>query len=75
MIQTNEEDLTIIKNEQGIEQLYFDPYNPLNIEITQSDVYALLKKYGVNTHINNFNLYKRAFVHRSYTRQIGRAHV
>ena len=69
MTQTNEEDLTIIKNEQGIEQLYFDPYNPLNVEITPSDVYTLLKRYGVNTHINNFNLFKRAFIHRSYTRR------
>ena len=69
MIQTNEEDIIVIKNEQGVEQLYFDPYNPLNVEITQNDVYQLLRNYGVDVHIKNFNLFKRAFIHRSYTRR------
>jgi dsRNA-specific ribonuclease len=69
MIQTNEEDITVIKNEQGLEQLYFDPYNPLNVEITPDDVYHLLRKYGIDIHIKNFNLFRRAFIHRSYTRR------
>ena len=44
----------------------FDPYNSLNNEITPNDVITLLKNHNVNLPINNFTLYKRAFVHKSY---------
>ena len=64
-----DEDITIIKDENGNEKLYFDPYNPLNNEITEADVYTILKKYNINVEIKNFNLFKRAFIHRSYTRR------
>lgn len=46
----------------------FDPYNPLNIQITESDVYNILQKYGIHAKIHNISLYKRAFVHRSYVK-------
>jgi ribonuclease-3 len=49
--------------------LIFNPYNPLNVEITLSDVQSILTKYGVPPIVNNENLYKRAFVHRSYTKR------
>ena len=56
----------IVKSEDG---LVFNPYNSLNTEITLNDVQSILTKYGIPPIVNNFNLYKRAFVHRSYTKR------
>jgi dsRNA-specific ribonuclease len=56
----------IIKGEDGF---IFNPYNPLNVEITLSEVQSILTKYGVPNIVHNVNLYKRAFVHRSYTKR------
>ena len=56
----------IIKGEDG---LIFNPYNPENVEIKLSDVQFILTKYGVPAIVNNVSLYKRAFVHRSYTKR------
>jgi dsRNA-specific ribonuclease len=56
----------IIKSEDG---LIWNPYNPLNVQIELSQVQFILSKYGLPPIINNFNLYKRAFVHRSYTKR------
>ena len=56
----------VIKSEEG---LIFNPYNTLNIEINESQVQSILSKYGVNYKIQNFNLFKRAFIHRSYTKR------
>lgn len=61
---TNDDD--IIKTEDG---LVFNPYNPLNTEITLNDVQSILTKYNIPPIINNFALFKRAFVHRSYTKR------
>ena len=60
----NDED--IIKGEDG---LIFNPYNPLNIEITLNDVQFILKKYGLPPIVTNLALYRRAFIHRSYTKR------
>jgi len=56
----------IINSEGG---LLFNPYNSENIEITLSNVQSILTKYGVPGTVNNLNLYKRAFIHRSYTKR------
>ena len=56
----------VIKGENG---LIFNPYNSLNVEITLNDVQCILTKYGVPPIITNMELYKRAFVHRSYTKR------
>ena len=48
------------------EELIFNPYNPNNIEITEQQVCDILKKYGVPSKVHNINLYKRAFIHKSY---------
>ena len=56
----------IINSEEG---LIFNPYNPLNVEITLNDVQSILTRYGVPGMVNNLDLYKRAFVHRSYTKR------
>ena len=55
---------------RGDDGLIFNPYNPSNIEITLSEVQSILLKYGLPTDkIVNMELYKRAFVHRSYTKR------
>jgi dsRNA-specific ribonuclease len=56
----------IIKTEEG---LIFNPYNPSNVEITLNDVQSILTHYGIPPIVHNLALYKRAFVHRSYTKR------
>ena len=56
-----------VSKEDG--ELIFDPYNPNNKEITNKQVQHILEKYGVPGKIYNFNLYRRAFVHRSYIKR------
>ena len=56
----------IIKTDDG---LIFNPFNPYNVEITLSEVQSILEKYGIPPKVHNMNLYKRAFVHRSYTKR------
>jgi dsRNA-specific ribonuclease len=54
---------------KGQDELIFDPFNPNNTEITQKQVEAILTKYGVPDKVHNFNLYKRAFIHKSYVKR------
>lgn len=50
--------------------LIFNPYNPENCEITLNEVQSILTKYGIpNPEVHNLEIYKRAFVHQSYTRR------
>ncbi len=56
----------IIKSEEG---LVFNPYNSNNVEITLNQVQSILTKYGVPGKVHNMSLYKRAFVHKSYTKR------
>ena len=51
------------------EDLIFNPYNTNNKDISESEVCDILKKYGVPDKVHNLNLYKRAFVHRSYCKR------
>jgi dsRNA-specific ribonuclease len=51
------------------EGMVFNPFNNLNKEITLSEVQSILKEYGVVPTVHNLSLYKRAFVHRSYTKR------
>ena len=51
------------------DELIFNPFNPLNNEITLNEIQSILKKYGVNYTIHNPILFQRAFIHRSYTRR------
>jgi len=51
-------------------QLIFNPYNNVNREIQQSDILNIFKEYSVPlTQINNINLYRRAFIHKSYVKR------
>ena len=51
------------------EELIFNPYNTLNKEIEISNVQQLLNNYGIFAKPFNIELYKRAFIHRSYTKR------
>jgi dsRNA-specific ribonuclease len=51
------------------EGLTFNPFNPLNHEITLNEIQSILKNYGVNYNIDNIQLYQRAFVHNSYVKR------
>lgn len=55
--------------EQYGEDLVFNPYNPENVEITEADIHSILSKFGLPPRIHNFQLYRRAFIHRSYTKR------
>jgi len=61
----NDDDLSKLEDETMI----FNPYNSLNTEITLNDVQSILSRYGIPPDVNNLSLYKRAFVHRSYTKR------
>ena len=50
-------------------ELIFDPFNSNNREITENEVCDILKKYGVPDKLHNINLYKRAFIHKSYCKR------
>ena len=56
----------LIKTDEG---LVFNPYNSNNVEITLNQVQSILTKYGVPGKVHNMALYKRAFVHKSYTKR------
>ena len=64
-----DEDIRVEKNINGIETYIFDPYNPLNTVIEDIEIKNILSNYGITANIFNSNLYKRAFVHRSYTKR------
>ncbi len=64
-----DDDIRVEKNAQGVETYVFDPYNPLNKLITENDIRGILEKYGIKAPIHNYELYKRAFINRSYLRR------
>ena len=51
------------------EELIFNPFNILNKEIEITNVQQILNAYGIFAKPFNIELYKRAFVHRSYTKR------
>jgi len=51
------------------DELIFNPFNPLNVEITLRDVESILRRYNINYKIDNLNLFQRAFIHRSYVKR------
>ena len=62
----HEED--IVYTENGT--MMFNPYNEQNVEITLSEVQSILQKYGIPIPtVFNMQLYKRAFIHKSYTKR------
>jgi dsRNA-specific ribonuclease len=73
---SNQEDIKSLLNDGDIEkgedneELIFNPYNELNREITSNEVIDIVKRYGISmANVDNIELYKRAFVHKSYTKR------
>jgi len=56
----------IIKTPEG---LIFNPYNSLNIKISEDDIKRLLNNYGLPCNVRCLEIYQRAFIHRSYTKR------
>lgn len=51
------------------DDILFNPYNPINKEITITQVQNYLNNYGIFAKPFNLNLYQRAFIHKSYTKK------
>jgi len=64
-----DDDIFVKRGANGQDTYVFDPYNEKNVEITPEDVESILRAYGIDAPIHNFNLYKRAFVHQSYMKR------
>jgi dsRNA-specific ribonuclease len=64
-----DDDIRIENGANGSEIYIFDPYNPLNKPINETGISQILKNYGLDVEINNYELYKRAFIHRSYIKR------
>jgi dsRNA-specific ribonuclease len=64
-----DDDIRVEKNAQGVDTYIFDPYNPLNKIISEKDISELLHRYGIDAPIHNYELYKRAFIHKSYLKR------
>jgi ribonuclease-3 len=63
---TNDDDINMDKNTNT---LIFNPYNPRNKTITEENVINILNQYGIDYKIHNLNLFKRAFIHKSYVKR------
>jgi dsRNA-specific ribonuclease len=61
----NDDDIIRVDGDQYV----FNPYNTANTEVTLADVEGILLRYGVPSQVHNFELYRRAFIHRSYTKR------
>ena len=64
---SSDNELTTISKDN--EELIFNPYNNNNLEISSANVQEILSKYGIFTKPFNIELYKRAFIHKSYTKR------
>ena len=64
-----DDDIRVEKNAQGVDTYIFDPYNPLNKIISEKDIADMLHRYGIDAPIHNYELYKRAFIHKSYLKR------
>ena len=60
----SDDDVTKIQNEY-----VYNPYNPINTEIKLNDIQSILREYGLPTTVNNIEIYKLAFVNKSYTKR------
>lgn len=55
--------------DKSSEELVYNPFNSKNVEISENIIQNILRKYGINSKIHNLNLYKRAFIHKSYVKR------
>lgn len=64
-----DEDIRIERNQNGVDTYIFDPYNPLNKLISKNEIEKILRSYGIHAPLHNLELYKRAFIHKSYIKR------
>jgi dsRNA-specific ribonuclease len=64
-----DEDIRVERNQYGVETYIFDPYNPLNKLISKNEIEKILRSYGIQAPLHNLELYKRAFIHKSYIKR------
>ena len=57
----------VVRDQIG--ELVFDPFNPLNIEVTEKNIETILSNYGIPPKVRNINIWRRAFIHRSYVKR------
>ena len=50
------------------EELIYNPFNNKNKVLTYDCLQCILNKYNVHYNLQNFDIFKRAFVHKSYVR-------
>ena len=54
--------MVYLKNDDDIikcdDKLIFNPFNPINKDVTLNDVQSILKKYGLPFPVHNLDLYK-----------------
>jgi hypothetical protein len=62
----NKKFIYLSKLEKKNNQLYIDLDDEKNIEITEENIKLLLEKFNIFYKINNIDIFKRAFIHRSY---------
>jgi dsRNA-specific ribonuclease len=60
----HEDDIVIMNKEPT-----FNPYNPVNQQISLNEVQTILTTYGITKPLTNIKLYQRAFVHSSYCKR------
>jgi len=66
----SDNELTTVSNlKLDNEEVLFNPFNSANIEINSANIQELLSNYGIFTKPFNIELYKRAFIHKSYTKR------
>ena len=55
-------------NRNNNEKKLYGTYNPTNILIEPEDVQLILAKGGITETINDISLWRKAFVHKSYSK-------
>ena len=69
----NDDEKKNILNDIDIEKVdddyIFNPFNSNNKEVSYNFLKSILTKYGVPDTVHNINLYRRAFVHKSYVKR------
>ncbi len=68
-VRIDDDDIHMVRQSDGNDVCVFDPYNPLNISIQKHEIETILRKYGIDAPIHNIDLYRRAFIHRSYMKR------
>ena len=59
-------DLVISETEQHGDVKLYNPWNPINKDIPDSEIKRILTTYGVKDAPRSYELFRQAFVHRSY---------